>query len=59
MNTIAANRRKFILKIMDVRDETHIIHSCYAAGWKKYLCHFPGSEEQLSVYQEMQLCDEK
>ena len=22
---------------MDVRDETHIIHSCYAAGWEKYL----------------------
>ena len=23
-------------EIMDVRDETHIIHSCYAAGWEKY-----------------------
>ena len=22
--------------IMDVLDETHIIHSCYAAGWEKY-----------------------
>ena len=25
------NLRKFA-EIMDVRDETHIIHSCYAAG---------------------------
>ena len=23
-------------EIMDVHDETHIIHSCYAAGWEKY-----------------------
>ena len=23
-------------EIMDVRDETHIIHSCYAADWEKY-----------------------
>ena len=23
-------------EIMDVRDETHIIHSCYPAGWEKY-----------------------
>ena len=24
------------VEIMDVCDETHIIHSCYAAGWEKY-----------------------
>ena len=29
------NLRKFA-EIMDVHDETHIIHSCYAAGWEKY-----------------------
>ena len=23
-------------EVMDVRDETHIIHSCHAAGWEKY-----------------------
>ena len=23
-------------EIMNVRDETHIIHSCYGAGWEKY-----------------------
>ena len=23
-------------EVMDVRDEMHIIHSCYAAGWEKY-----------------------
>ena len=34
---------KFLLKpwkiseIMDVHDEMHIIHSCYAAGWDKIL----------------------
>ena len=22
---------------MDVRDEMHIIHSCYAAGWEKLI----------------------
>ena len=36
---------------MDVRDETHIIHSCYAAGWEKYQCHPPGSEEHLLIFQ--------
>ena len=30
---------------MDVRDETQIIDSCYAAGWEKYYCHLPGSGE--------------
>ena len=44
---------------MDVRDETHIIHLCYAAGWEKYYCHLPGSEEHLSIYQGKQLCDDK
>ena len=23
-------------EIMDARDETHIIHACYAASWEKY-----------------------
>ena len=23
-------------KIIDVLNETHIIHLCYAAGWEKY-----------------------
>ena len=36
---------------MDVRDETHIIHSCYAAGWEEYYCHLSGSEEHLLIYQ--------
>ena len=44
---------------MDVRDETHIIHSCYAAGWEKHWCHLPGSEEHLSIYQGRQVCDDK
>ena len=44
---------------MDVHDEMHIIHSCYAAGWEKYQCHLPGSEEHLLVYHRRQLCDEK
>ena len=44
---------------MDVDDEMHIIHSCYAAGWEKYQCHPPGSEEHLLIYQGMQLCDDK
>ena len=34
---------------MDVRDETHIIHSCYAAGWEKHWCHLPASEEHLLI----------
>ena len=46
-------------EIMDVRDETHIIHSCYAAGWEKHWCHLPGSEEDLLIYQGRQLCDDK
>ena len=29
-------------EIMDVRDETHIIHSCYAAGWKNISAIFLG-----------------
>ena len=44
---------------MDVRDETHIIHSWFAAGWEKRHCHLPGSEEHLSIYQGRQLCDDK
>ena len=44
---------------MDVRDETHIIDSCYVAGWEKQLCHLPGSEEHLLIYQGRQLCDDK
>ena len=44
---------------MDVRDETHIIHSCYAVGWEKYKRHLPGGEEHLLIYQERQLCDDK
>ena len=44
---------------MDVRDETHIIHSCYAAGWEKFKCHLPGSEEHLLIYQGRQLSDDK
>ena len=44
---------------MDVHDEMHIIHSCYAAGWEKYSCHIPGSEEHYLIYQGRQLCDDK
>ena len=44
---------------MEVRDETHIIQSCYAAGWEKYQCYLPGSEEHLLMYQRKQLCDDK
>ena len=44
---------------MDVRDETHIIPSCYAAGLGKYQRHLPGSEEHLLIYQGRQLCDDK
>ena len=46
-------------EIMDVRDETHIIHSCYVAGWEKYWCHLPVSEEHLFIYQGRQLRDDK
>ena len=41
-----------------VCDETHITHSCYAAGWEKW-CRLPGSEEHLFIYQGRQLCDDK
>ena len=41
-----------------VCDETHITHSCYAAGWGKW-CRLPGSEEHLFIYQGRQLCDGK
>ena len=34
-----------LLKIMDVRDETHIIHSCHAAGWEKYYAIFLGVKD--------------
>ena len=44
---------------MDIWDETHIIHSCYAAGWEKYWCHLSGSEEHLLIYKGKQLCDDK
>ena len=44
---------------MDVRDDTHTIHSFYAAGWEKYYCHLPGSEENFLIYQARQLCDDK
>ena len=44
---------------MDIRDETHIIHSCYVAGWDKYQCHLPVSKEHLLIYQGRQLCDDK
>ena len=44
---------------MDVRDETHIIRSCYAAGWEKHWCHIPGSEKRRLIYQRRQLCDDK
>ena len=37
-------------EIMDGHDEMHIIHSCYAAGWEKYWCHLPGSEEHLLIH---------
>ena len=52
------NLQKFV-EIMDVRDETHIIHSCYAAGWEKCWCRLPESEEHLLIYQGRQLCDDK
>ena len=54
MGIIPAKRQKFFLtlgnlwkfgEIMDVRDETQIIDSCYVAGWEKHQCHLPGSEE--------------
>ena len=41
---------------MDVRDETLIIPSCYAAGWEKHQCHLLGSEEHLLIYEGKQLC---
>ena len=37
---------------MNILDETHIIHSCYAAVWE-------GSEEHHLNYQGRQLCDDK
>ena len=46
-------------EIMDFCHETQIIHSCYAAGWEKYYCHLPGSEEHLLIYQGRQLRDDK
>ena len=52
------NLRKYP-KIMDVSEETHIVHSCYGAGWEKYYCHLPGSEEHLLIYQGRQLYDDK
>ena len=36
---------------MDVRDEMHIIRSCYAAAWEKYYRHLLGSEDHLLIYQ--------
>ena len=44
---------------MDVRNETHIIHSCSAAGWEKYLCHSPGSKQHVLIHQGRQLCSDK
>ena len=44
---------------MDVRDETHIIHKCYAAGWEKYYFRLLESEEHLLIYQGTQLCNDK
>ena len=41
---------------MDVRDETHIIDSCYITGWEK---HLPRSKEHILIYQGKQLCDDK
>ena len=49
------NLSKFA-EIMDARDETHIIRSCYAADWEKRQCHLFGSEEHLLIYQGRQLC---
>ena len=49
------NLSKFA-EIMDVRDETHIIHSCYAADWEKHQCHLLGSEQQILIYKGRQLC---
>ena len=46
-------------KYPDVSEETHIVHSCYGAGWEKYQCHLPRSEEHLLIYQGRQLCDDK
>ena len=43
---------------MDVRDETHIIESCYVAGWEKHYYHLPGSEEHHFICQGKQLCDD-
>ena len=65
MVIIPAKRRKSFQEpwkfseVMDVHDEMHIIHPCYAAGWKKYQCYLPGSEEHLLIYQGRQLCDDK
>ena len=41
---------------MDVRNETHIIRSCYAADWEKHQCHLLVREEHLLIYQGRQLC---
>ena len=46
-------------EIMDFHEVMHTIHSCYAAGWEKYYCHLPGSEEHVLLYQGRQLCDDK
>ena len=52
MGIIAVKRRKFFFRtldnlwkfaeIMDVCDETHIIHLCYAAGWENISAIFLG-----------------
>ena len=48
MGIIAAKRRKFLdnllkcAEIMEVRDETHIIRKCYAAGWENISVIFLG-----------------
>ena len=44
---------------MGVRGETHIINSCFVAGWEKHQCHLSGSEKHLLIYQGRQLCDDK
>ena len=69
MGIVASKRRNFFLELWKIFenlvklwmfvDETHIIRSCYAAGWQKHQCQRSESEEHLLIYQGRQLCDDK
>ena len=43
---------------MDVFDETHIIHSCYAAGWENISAIFLGVKKTFEFSNGRKLCDD-